>query len=171
MRVQRSEARVPGERGPSLRYLHGAVAVVRFRGADAGRRRILVVVQAQHQHVVLPLASVNADGWADRFPLLLRQLLTGKGLLVVMLLLLLLLLLLLHQTVDLEPVRSAPVPRARLGHAHQKAFPQTARLAGCSILLVDHALPAILALGDAAQVVVGPSEERLEQTERSFRYH
>jgi len=69
--------------------------------------------------------------------------------------------LLLQQAVDLEPVGPPAVTRAGLGHAYQQAFPQTARLAGRAILLVDHADATVLAFGDAAEIVVGASEEGL----------
>jgi len=69
--------------------------------------------------------------------------------------------LLLQQAVDLEPVGAPAVTRAGLGHAYQQAFPQAARLAGGAILLVDHADATVLAFGDAAEIVVGASEEGL----------
>lgn len=66
----------------------------------------------------------------------------------------------------LEPVGAPPVSRARLGHPHHEALAQPARLARCTVLLVDDALPVVLALGDGVQVVVGPPEERLERNKR-----
>jgi len=53
--------------------------------------------------------------------------------------------LVLQQTVDLEPVGSAAVPRTALRHAHQQAFAQPARLARRPVLLVDHALAVVFA--------------------------
>ena len=67
----------------------------------------------------------------------------------------------LEEAVDFEPVRAATVPGARLRHTHHQALPQTARLARGAVLLVDHAHTTVLAFGDAAQVVVGATEERL----------
>ena len=78
----------------SLGYFHGTVAVVRFGGANARGGGVLVVVQAEHQHVVLSLTRVEAYRRAHWFPLR-RERLVGQGLLVVLLLLLLLLLLFL----------------------------------------------------------------------------
>lgn len=64
---------------------------------------------------------------------------------------------------NLEPVRSATVSRAGLGHADDKALLQAAGLARCTILFVDNTLAAILAVGDAVHVVVRTSEEGLQQ--------
>lgn len=80
---------------------------------------------------------------------------------------LLLLLLLLHhslvlqQTVDLEPVGAAPVPGAALRHAHREALLEPARLARGSVLLVDYALVAVLALAYRRAVIVRSSEKTL----------
>jgi len=65
--------------------------------------------------------------------------------------------------VNLEPVRPATVPRAGLGHADEEALLQPACLARRPILLVDHALAAVLAVGDAVHVVVRAPEEGLQQ--------
>ena len=62
---------------------------------------------------------------------------------------------------DLEPVGPAAVATAALGHAHHEALPQATCLAGGSVLLVDHALVVVLALGDGRDVVEGASEEGL----------
>lgn len=62
---------------------------------------------------------------------------------------------------DLEPVRAATVPRARLRHSDHQTLSQATRLAGCAVLLVDHAHPAVLAFRYARRVVVGSAEERL----------
>ena len=68
----------------------------------------------------------------------------------------------LQETVNLEPVGPAAVARAALGHAHHQTLPQATRLARGAVLLVDDALTAVLTLGDARQVVVGATEERLQ---------
>lgn len=75
--------------------------------------------------------------------------------------------LLLQQTVYLEPIGAPAVTRAGLGHAHHQTLPQATRLASGTILFVDHADAAILALGDAAQIVVGTSEEGLCNRKRN----
>lgn len=80
----------------------------------------------------------------------------------VIVMMLLVLLLLLQQTVNLEPIRSPSVSAAALGHSHEETLAQTTSLARGSILLVDDALAIILALRDRGEVVVGPTEERLE---------
>jgi len=77
--------------------------------------------------------------------------------------------LVLQQAMDLEPVRSATVPRPALGHAHQQTFAQPARFARRSVLLIDHALAVVLAFRYRTQVVVRPTEKRLQQTRVSFR--
>lgn len=77
--------------------------------------------------------------------------------------LLLLLLLLLQETVDLEPIGSATVSRAGFRHADEEALLQPAGLARGPILLVDHTLAAVLAVGDAVHVVVRAPEEGLQQ--------
>jgi len=55
----------------------------------------------------------------------------------------------LKETVDLEPVGAAAVTGATLGHSHHQTFSEAARFAGRPVFLVDHALAAVFALGDA----------------------
>lgn len=69
----------------------------------------------------------------------------------------------------LEPVGAPAVSRAGLGHAHHQALPQATCLAGGAILLVDHADAAVLAFGNATQIVVGAPEERLCNRKRNRR--
>lgn len=73
------------------------------------------------------------------------------------------LLLLLQQAVDLEPVRAPTVTRPAFGHAHLQALSQATGLARRPVLLVDDALAVVLALGQRRNVVVRPSEERLQR--------
>lgn len=73
------------------------------------------------------------------------------------------LLLFLEEAMDLEPVGAAAVAGTALRHAHQEAFSEAARFASCAVLLVDDALAVVLAFGYGADVVVGATEERLEQ--------
>ena len=76
----------------------------------------------------------------------------------------------LEEAVDFEPVGAASVAGARLRHTHHQTLPQPASLARGAVLLVDHAHAAVLALGDAAEVVVSSPEERLWSREtRSTR--
>jgi len=77
--------------------------------------------------------------------------------------------LLLQQAVYLEPIGAPAVARAGLGHAHHQALPQTTRFAGGTIFFVDHADAAILAFGDAAQIVVSAPEEGLCNRKRKRR--
>jgi len=63
--------------------------------------------------------------------------------------------------VDLEPVGSATVAGTTLGHAHQEALAQPARLAGRSVLLVDHTVSVVLASCYRRDVVVGTTEKGL----------
>jgi hypothetical protein len=71
----------------------------------------------------------------------------------------LLLMLILQQAVDLEPVGAPSIAGTAFGHAHHDALPQPTRLARRPVLLVDDALPIVLALRDGMKVVVRPSEE------------
>jgi hypothetical protein len=148
-----------------------------LRRTDWRRRGVLVFVQSQQKKVFFGSAlqcvmvwhrccelvvqarvkmlcrlSQHAEGWmCDRRRCLLPPVVLWRCLL----------LLFLQETVYLEPVRAPSVPGTTLGHPHFHTFPQTARLARCPVLLVDDALPVILALRNGAGVVVWPSEERL----------
>lgn len=77
--------------------------------------------------------------------------------------------LLLQQAVYLEPIGAPAVARAGFRHAHHQALPQTTRFAGGAVFLVDHADAAILALGDASQIVVSAPEEGLCNRKRKRR--
>ena len=61
----------------------------------------------------------------------------------------------------LEPIGASAIARAGFGHAHHQALPQATCLAGGTILLVDYADAAVLAFGNATQIVVGAPEEGL----------
>lgn len=75
----------------------------------------------------------------------------------------------MQQAMYLEPIGASAIARAGLGHAHHQALPQATCLAGGTILLVDHADAAILAFGNATQIVVGAPEERLYNRKRNGR--
>jgi hypothetical protein len=68
----------------------------------------------------------------------------------------------LKKAVNLEPIGAASVAGATFGHSNLEAFSEAARFAGCPVFLVDHALAAVFALGDAGQVVVRTSEKGLK---------
>lgn len=70
--------------------------------------------------------------------------------------------LLLQEAVDLEPVGSSPVAGSALGHSDQEAFAEAARLAWRSVLLVDDALAAVLAVTDGCHIAVRTAEEWLQ---------
>jgi len=78
--------------------------------------------------------------------------------------------LVLQQAMDLEPIGPAAVPRPALRHADQEAFAQPARFARRPVLLVDHALAVVLAFRYRTQVVVGPSEKRLQKQNDIYKY-
>lgn len=76
------------------------------------------------------------------------------------------LLLLLQEAMDLEPVRASSIATATLGHAHHEALAEAACLAGGAVLLVDHALTVVLALGDRWEIVVWASKKWLRKGKR-----
>ena len=65
---------------------------------------------------------------------------------------------LLHETVDLEPVGPSAITGATLGHANHKAFPETAGLASCPILLVDDTSVVVFTFLDDGLVVAGAAK-------------
>lgn len=69
----------------------------------------------------------------------------------------------------LEPIGTPAVTRTGFGHAHHQALPQATRFASGAIFFVDHTDAAILAFGDAAQIVVSAPEERLCNRKRKRR--
>ena len=62
---------------------------------------------------------------------------------------------------DLEPVGSAAVSGAGLGHPHHQTFPQSAGFTRSSVLLVHNTSVVVLTFSDHRLVVTSPAKERL----------